>query len=53
MGMSFLQGGSGYPFFAPSVFQYLTGKDLQSITVSTTEIPNDEVEELLRKVWFS
>ena len=40
VGVSLAQGGSGYQFFAPSTFAYLSGKDPSDIMVDRTEIPN-------------
>ena len=38
IGMSLVQGGSGYPFFAPCIFSYLCGTDLCSNVVGRNEI---------------
>lgn len=53
MGMSLLQKGSGFPFFAPSVYSYISGVDAFSITVEVEEIPNQEVTDMLQKVQFT
>ena len=53
MGTSFAQGGSGYPFFAPSVFEYFSGKDLCSISARREEIPDPEAEKTLQKACFA
>ena len=45
-----VQGGSGYPFFAPSTFSYLCGADVCSIVVGREEIPDPEVEKTLHEV---
>lgn len=50
MGVSLIHGGSGYPFFAPSIFSYLCGVDLSKILVTRGEIPNPDVESFLSKV---
>lgn len=50
MAMSLVQGGSGFPFFAPPMYQYLCGMEMSSIAVSTQDVPNLEVLSLLEKV---
>ena len=50
IGVSIVQGGSGYSFFAPSTFSYLRGADLCSIVVGREEIPDPEVEKTLQEV---
>ena len=45
-----MQGGSGYQFFAPSTFAYLSGKDPSCILVDRREIPSQEVQLMLEKV---
>ena len=50
MGISIVQGGSGYPFLAPSTFSYLSGTDLCSIIVGRSEIPDPEVEKTVQDV---
>ena len=50
IGVSIVQGGSGYPFFAPSTFSYLCGADLCLIVVGREEIPDPEVEKTLHEV---
>lgn len=50
MGVSIVQGGSGYPYFIPSTFSYLCGTDIHSITVTPEEIPDADVQEPLQKV---
>ena len=52
VGMSLVQGGSGYPFFAPSTFAYLCGEDPCTITVNENEVPSKEVCLTLEKVCF-
>ena len=53
IGVSIAQGGSGYPFFAPSTFSYLCGKDVCSIIVGREEIADPEVEQTLQKVRYT
>lgn len=50
IGVSIVQGGSGFPFFAPSTYSYLCGVDLCSIVVGRDEIPDPEVEKTLQDV---
>ena len=50
VGMSLVQGGSGYPFFAPAVYDYLTGKDVCSISPGINEIPDFDVINCIEKV---
>lgn len=51
--MSLLQGGSGYPFFAQSLFEYLAGKDICEITPRLDEIPDAEIQIKLTEVNLS
>lgn len=50
MGVSIIQGGSGYRFFAPSTFSYFCGTDVCSAMVGRDEIPDPEIERTLQKV---
>ena len=50
MGMSIVQKGSGFPFFAPSVYSYISRMDLWSITVAQEEIPHAGTCAALLKV---
>jgi hypothetical protein len=50
MGMSLVQNGSGFPFFAPCVYSYLTGASMSSIRVEQEEIPDTAVKRMLQKV---
>jgi hypothetical protein len=52
MGVSISQGGSGYPFFAPCVYDYLCGKQIRELKVYVSEIPDEEVVSALKKVVF-
>ena len=51
--MSLAQGGSGFPFFAPSVFKYLKGDSIYGISVPVCEVPDMEVRAVLEKVQSS
>ena len=50
VGVSLVQGGSGYPFLAPSVYSYLCGQDISRIKVEVGEIPDLELKYFLEKV---
>jgi hypothetical protein len=51
MAMSLVHGGSGFPFFAPPMYQYLCGMEVSSIDVRMEDVPNLEVRSLLEKVY--
>ena len=48
--MSLSQDGSGFPFFSPCLYQYLSGKELCNIKVIPDEVPDFEARDLLYKV---
>lgn len=50
VGMSLIQGGSGLPFLAPAMYDYICGKDVCSIVATTGEIPNAELKATLERV---
>ena len=50
VGMSIVQGGSGYQFFAPSVYEYICGKDICELSPSVDEIPDYDVRQCVLKV---
>ena len=50
MGVSIMQGGSGYPFFAPCVYDYLCGKQPWELNVSREEIPDTGIVSILENV---
>ena len=50
MVMSVAQGGSGFPFFAPCVFDYICGMEVNEIFVDVHHVPDYEAYELLCKV---
>ncbi|CAI8002291.1 hypothetical protein GBAR_LOCUS3366 [Geodia barretti] len=50
IGISLVQGGSGFPFFAPSTFSYLCGRDIRAVTVGQDEIPDIEIDIVLDEV---
>ena len=41
MAISLVQGGSGFPFVAPPVYQYLCGVEMP--TIELQDVPNFEV----------
>ena len=45
MGMSITQGGSGYPYFAPSMYKYICGEDVCSIEPEIDEIPDFQLQK--------
>ena len=50
MAVALSQGGSGFPFFAPCVFEYLKGTVIQEINVTIGEVPDWETRVFLEKV---
>ena len=50
MAISLLQEGSGFPFFAPPIYQYLCGADIATIEVAMEDIPDFEVRNLIEEV---
>ena len=50
VGMSFIHEGSGYPFFAPSLYKYVSGENVCSISPSIEEVPDTELRMVLTKV---
>ena len=48
--MSIVQGGSGLRSLSNSVYTYISGTPLADIDVSTREVPDLEVKEMLDKV---
>ncbi len=50
MAMSLVQQGSGFPFIAPPVYQYLCGTEMHMIELTTEDVPNYEVRLLLHEV---
>ena len=51
MAMAIVQGGSGFHFLAPCVYQYLCGVDVSAIPVSTDDIPDYKVTAVVQKVY--
>ena len=50
VGMSLVNGGSGFPYFAPALYSYISGQEVQSIVVTVGEVPNAELHSVLVKV---
>ncbi|XP_019856540.1 PREDICTED: uncharacterized protein LOC105314041 isoform X2 [Amphimedon queenslandica] len=51
MGVCIIQSGSGFTFFSPSVYQYLSGtKNYRSINPAPEEIPDKNILSLLNKL---
>ena len=48
--MSLVQGGSGFPYMAPPMYDYLCGIDILSIKVILDDVPSCEVRKLLQQV---
>ena len=51
MTMADVQGGSGFHFLAPRVYQYLCGVDVSAIPVSTDDIPDYEVARPVARIF--
>jgi len=50
MAMSLLQQGSGFPYLAPPVYQYISGVELSAIKVSIEDVSSIEFRSVLEKV---
>ena len=50
MGVSLVQGGSGFPFFAPSQYQYICSGDVRSVVVGRSEVPHQQIDDAIDKV---
>ena len=51
MAMTIVNCGSGYLFFAPSVYAYLCGSPLDTLEIGDDEIPNYETKKMIEKVY--
>ena len=49
-GMSAVQGGPGFPFFSPVVFQYLTTGQCFDLKLTDDAIPDPEIRNLVSRV---
>ena len=52
MAMSLAQGGSGFSYLCPSVYQYLCGIKPTDISVSVDDIPDYEVKNAVQQVYY-
>ena len=50
MAVALSQGGSGFPFFAPCILEYLKGTSIQDIKVTIEAVADWETRDLLMKV---
>ena len=50
MTMSLLQQGSGFPYMAPSVYEYISGVSISSIDISIEEVSSIELLSIIDKV---
>ena len=50
MGVSLVQGGSGVPFFAPSIYQYICSGDVCSVVAKRVEVPHQHIDDVIDKV---
>ena len=48
--MSIIQGGSGFPFLAPPVYDYLVTGKCTGITVDNRDVPDHLLQFVLQKV---
>ena len=53
MAMSIVQGGSGFPFLAPAVYEYLVSGKCTGITLQNSDVPDHTLQFVLSKVSFS
>lgn len=53
MAMSIVQGGSGFPFLAPPIFQYICGVEIRRISISNEDVPEYDVKKLIEDVSFA
>ena len=53
MAASIVQGGSSLHIFNQSVFKYVCGDDLATITPKISEIPDKDVRDILEQVHSS
>lgn len=50
MAMSIVHGGSGFPYMASPMYEYLCGTDMSEIKVNKFDVPNTEVKHLFDQV---
>ena len=52
MAMSILQQGSGFPYMAQPVYDYISGVELSDVSLSIEDIPSFELRTIVEKVWI-
>lgn len=52
MGVLLAQGGSGFPFFAPSQYQYICSGDVRSVAAGRSEVPHQHIDDVIDKVCY-
>ena len=50
LAMSLVQDGSGFPYVAPPLFEYLCG--MSTIDMTKEDVPSYEVQQLLQQVFM-
>ena len=50
IGMSFAQQGSGFPFFSPTCFKYLSNQDIANYEIDLQDV-HQQTREFLEKVY--
>ena len=50
IGMSIIQGGSGFPFLAPPVFEYLVSGKCVGMEIEDQNIPDETLQFVAKKV---
>ena len=50
MALSLLQGGTGFPFLAPCIYDFICGLPIASLQPSIDHIPDPEVGDIALKV---
>lgn len=52
MAMGLANGGCGYPYMAPPMYEYLCGVDVTQVCVTDLDVPSFEVRQLLLEVLY-
>ena len=52
MCMCLAQGGSGFPFLAKCVFEYICGKDINDIKIDMNDVHDAGARDILQKDIF-
>ena len=50
MSMSLLQGGSGFPYLAPPIYQYFSGVEIFALNVSMEDVASFELRSIIEEV---